>query len=74
MGGIRRLVVEQGGQVRLIVRADVRDEVHLHGYDITREVRPRNPARLAFVADETGRFELELHEQEVQIAELEVRP
>ena len=71
MGGITRATLEKGAPVVLVVRADVADHVHLHGYDVMREGAP---ARLAFRADLVGVFEVELEERKVPIAELEVRP
>jgi hypothetical protein len=56
------------------VRADVSDHVHLHGYDIMRDVSPGRPARLRFRATIPGRFEVELEDRRLQIAQLEVRP
>ncbi|MFN2471087.1 MAG: hypothetical protein ABR583_08880 [Gaiellaceae bacterium] len=74
VGGIRRARVERGERVLLVVRSDVPDEVHLHGYDLSRDVRAGGIVRLAFVADVEGRFEVELEERHLQIAELEVTP
>ena len=37
-GGIARPTVERGERVVLVVRSDVADEVHLHGYDVSRAV------------------------------------
>ena len=73
-GGIARPSVSQGDKLRLIVRSDVADHVHLHGYDIMRDVAPGAPAQLALTADVPGRFEIELEDIGVQIAELEVTP
>jgi hypothetical protein len=73
-GGIERPVLAQGERVRIVIRTDAGVEVHLHGYDITRPVRPGQPTQLAFKADIPGRFELELHHPDAVLAELEVRP
>jgi hypothetical protein len=56
------------------VRADVSDHVHLHGYDVFRDVSPGGPARLRFRATIPGRFEVELEDRKLQIAQIEVRP
>jgi hypothetical protein len=72
--GIQRARVRQGRRVRLLVRSDVADHVHLHGYDIFRDVAPGAPARLAFRATVPGRFEVELEDRGIQIAELQVTP
>lgn len=73
-GGIVRETVRKGDRVVLQVRSDEADEVHLHGYDLSTDVAPGAAARIAFVADVPGRFEVELEESGVQIAELTVRP
>ena len=71
-GGIVRETVEKNDRVVLIVRSDVADEIHLHGYDISRDVTPGTPARLPFKATIPGRFEVELVDRGVQIAEITV--
>jgi hypothetical protein len=74
VGGIRRASVKQGRQVRFVVRADVADEVHVHGYDLMRDVAPGKPAQIFFRATIPGRFEVELEDRGLHIAELQVRP
>lgn len=74
VGGLRRARLERGEQAVLVVRADVSDHVHLHGYDIMRDVSPGRPARLRFRATIPGRFEVELEDRHLQLAQLEVRP
>ena len=74
VGGIHRARVEQGERVRLVVRADLSDEVHLHGYDISRRIRPGAPTLIVFRATVVGQFEVELEERHIQLAEIEVRP
>jgi hypothetical protein len=73
-GGIQRATVDQGKQVAIVVSSDVADEVHLHGYDKMVDVAPGKPARLALVASIPGRFEVELEDRGLQIADIEVRP
>ena len=73
-GGIQRPTVKQGEHVTLVVTSDVADEIHLHGYDISADAAPGSPARLTFDAKIPGRFEIELEERGVQIAELTVEP
>ena len=58
----------------LRVRSNVADHVHVHGYDLMRDVAPGKPAELTFRATIPGRFEVELEERGLQIAELTVRP
>ncbi len=71
--GVRRVSVDRGRDVVLVVRADVRDHVHLHGYDLLTDVAPGSPGRIRFQADLPGRFEVELEERRLLIAELTVR-
>jgi hypothetical protein len=73
-GGIVRKTVKEGDRVVLIVRSDVADEVHLHGYDISRDVAAGGTARIRFRASVPGRFEVELEQRGVQIADLTVKP
>ena len=72
VGGIARPSVSQGDKFSLVVRSDVADHVHVHGYDVIDDVGPGAPARITVVADVPGRFEIELEELGVQIAELQV--
>lgn len=73
-GEIVRATVARGSRVVLDVTADVADHVHLHGYDLSAEVAPGRPAKLSFVADAAGRFEIELEERGDVVAELTVEP
>jgi predicted small lipoprotein YifL len=73
-GGVVRETVDKGDRVVLVVRSDVADEVHLHGYDLSRDVEAGGQARIPFRATVAGRFEVELEERGVPIAELTVEP
>jgi len=66
--------VQQGDRVRIVVEADVADEVHLHGYDLSAEVRPGRPAEIEFRATATGVFEVELEESGLVLFQLRVVP
>ena len=72
-GGIVRKTVSKGDRVLLVVKSDVADEIHLHGYDKSTEVTAGGTARLRFTADLPGRFEVELEQRGVQIADLTVQ-
>jgi hypothetical protein len=60
-GGAPRVEATSGESVRIVVDADAPDEIHLHGYDITRSAAPGRPARFRFKADIEGIFEIESH-------------
>lgn len=68
------LPVTQGDEVRLEVTADVTDEVHLHGYDLSAPVSPGVTAIIEFTADIPGIFEIELEESGLALADLFVAP
>ena len=72
-GGIVRKSVDKGARVVLVVTSDVADEVHLHGYDISRDVEAGGTVRIAFRAKLPGRFEVELEGRGVQIGDLTVQ-
>jgi hypothetical protein len=73
-GGIRRVTVAKNRRVILTVRADVADHVHLHGYDVMRDIAPGRPGRIDFRATIPGRFEVELEDAGLQIADVTVNP
>jgi hypothetical protein len=72
-GGIVRATVNKDDHVVLVVKSDVADEIHLHGYDKKTDVTAGGTARLPFVANIPGRFEVELESRSVQIADLTVQ-
>ena len=72
--GIVRESVDKGVRVVLVVSSDVADEIHVHGYDVSREVAAGGTVRLPFIAKIPGQFEVELENRGVQIADLTVNP
>lgn len=72
--GIVRADAKQGDPILLVVRSDVADAVHVHGYDLSSTVGPGKPVRMQFRASLTGRFEIELEDRGKPIAQLTVLP
>jgi heme/copper-type cytochrome/quinol oxidase subunit 2 len=66
--------IRQGERVVLVVKSDVADEVHVHGYDLSAEVAPGQPARVRFRANVAGVFEVELEHTGLLLLELEITP
>jgi hypothetical protein len=73
--------VAQGDVVELRWSSDVKQTLHLHGYDIEAEVRPGSPIVMRFGAFATGRFPVEIHghshggaHEQAPLIYLEVRP
>lgn len=73
-GGIVRKTVKKGDRVVVVVTSDVADHVHLHGYDVFRDVAAGGTARIRFRATLPGRFEVELENRGAQIADLTIEP
>jgi hypothetical protein len=74
VGGIRQLTYNEGEQVRFKVDSDVSDEVHVHGYDIMKDVKAGGSVSFDFPATIEGVFEAELEGRKEQIIELTVNP
>jgi len=73
-GGIQRPTVHKGDKVVLVVRTDSGEAVHLHGYNIEKDVVPGQAVRMPFTANIAGRFEVELHPTDALLAVIEVKP
>jgi len=74
VGGIADLTYNEGEQVRFKVDSDVSDEVHMHGYDIMKDVEAGGSVSFDFPATIEGVFEAELEGRKEQILELTVNP
>jgi hypothetical protein len=72
--GPGRPTARLGDNVRIVVRADVSDHVHLHGYDLMADVAPGRPATIELVADAAGVFEVELEDAGRLLFRLEIVP
>jgi hypothetical protein len=73
-GGVTELEVDQGDTVRFRVRSSTPEEIHVHGYDITRDIPPNKTVNVSFEAELDGIWEIEFHNSGKQIAELRVEP
>jgi hypothetical protein len=62
-----------GTTLRLVVTVDHADELHVHGFDSTRELGPGRPATLTLTGRDPGVYEVELHEEDLQLVQLVVR-
>jgi hypothetical protein len=74
LGGVRDLTYNKGEQIRFKVDSDVSDEVHVHGYDIMKDVKAGGSVSFDFPASIEGVFEAELEGRKEQIIELTVNP
>jgi negative regulator of sigma E activity len=65
----------EGDTVRFRVKAGPEDEeVHVHGYDLEKEVPAGKTVSFAFKATITGIFEIEFHHSGAVLARLKVEP
>jgi hypothetical protein len=71
---VEEIRVEKGETVRFRVRPPADDHVHIHGYDIMKDVKAGETTRIFFKADIDGIFEIELEDAHKPIAELRVDP
>jgi hypothetical protein len=74
VGGIRDLNYSKGDRIRFKVDSDVSDEVHVHGYDVMKDVKAGGSVSFDFPATLEGVFEAELESRKEQIIELRVNP
>ena len=58
---MRLIRVKQNDVVKLDWSSDKPISVHLHGYDIEKEIKPGTVTQMMFVARATGRFTVEPH-------------
>lgn len=59
---------------RLRARGLAPDELHVHGYDIVRELEHAETARVSFRGDIEGLLEIELETSHVQVGQPRVEP
>ncbi len=70
-----RVPVAVGDTVRMIVRSDVADEIHVHGIEEVLQVEPGQRAVLEFLVPEgtaPGLYEVETHDSALLLLQLEV--
>ena len=68
------LEVKKGDRVAFAARADEDEEIHVHGYDISKEAPAGKRVEMSFMADITGIFEIEFEHAGEPIGELKVEP
>src|SRR4029079_1893930 len=56
VGGIEAIKVNKGDEVRLVVKSDTADEIHIHGYDLKQDVAAGGSAAFKFKATIDGAF------------------
>ena len=73
-GKVTRLEFKEGDTVKFRVVSDVDEEVHIHGYDIAKDIGAGETITISFPATIEGIFEIEFEDAKEQIGELRVEP
>ncbi len=73
-GEVTDVEADKGEIVRFRARSETDEEIHVHGYDITKPLPAGEIVNFRFRADLDGVFEIELHGTGEQIGELTVNP
>jgi hypothetical protein len=74
VGGVQELEFSAGDEIRFRVSSDAAEEIHVHGYDIAKDVPAGGTVEFDFPAELEGIYEAELEELGVQIVELRINP
>ena len=72
--GPGQITVALGERVAIEVESDVADHVHVHTYDILRDIPAGQKVTIAFKASIPGVFEIELEDAGLLLTRLEVTP
>lgn len=75
VGGVAELIYKTGDRIRFKVKVPFAEEIHLHGYDVAKEV-PKGGGTVIYDlrADIEGEFEAELEDRKEQIVAIKVEP
>lgn len=74
VGGVTEITVRQGEDVHFEVKSAIAEEIHVHGYDLMKDVPAGGTVSFDFPAEIEGIFEAELEGRGEQIVELQVEP
>ena len=74
VGGVQEIEVDKGDTIRFRVKSDADHEIHMHGYDVAKDVEAGGQVSYNVPADIDGIFEIEIEDLKEPIAELRVNP
>jgi hypothetical protein len=61
VGGSQDISATQGDHLSVTLHTDVAAELHIHGYELAKDVDAGGTGSISFTADATGEFEIEAH-------------
>jgi hypothetical protein len=61
VGGAKDISATQDDHLTVTLKTDVPAELHVHGYELSKDIKAGGHGSIAFTADATGEFEVEAH-------------
>lgn len=74
VGGVAEIEVNKGDRIHFTVKSDADHEIHMHGYDIEKDVKAGGKVVYDVPATIDGVFEVEVEDTKQQLADLRVNP
>ena len=68
-----RVDLAPGSRLRLVITVDHDDEVHVHGFEVEREVKAGTPVTIDLTGGEPGLYEVETHHPSLRLLQVLVR-
>ena len=62
-----------GEKLTLTVTSDSANELHVHGWNVEKELQPNQPTTIELVGKEAGTYEVETHDPELLLTKITVR-
>jgi plastocyanin len=74
VGGVQTVSVKQGDRARFTVVSDADHEIHLHGFDIAKDVKAGGSVTYNVKTDAPGIYEFEIEDTGTKIGQVKVEP
>jgi plastocyanin len=74
VGGVQTVTVKQGDRARFKVVSDADHEIHLHGFDIAKDVKAGGSVTYNVKTDAPGLYEFEIEDTGTKIGQVKVEP
>jgi plastocyanin len=74
VGGVQTISVKKGDRARFVVKSDAAYEIHLHGFDIAKDVKAGGSVSYDVKTDAPGIYEFEIEDTSTKIGQVKVEP
>jgi plastocyanin len=74
VGGVQTVSVKKGDRARFKVVSDADHEIHLHGFDIAKDVKAGGSVTYNVKTDAPGIYEFEIEDTKTKIGQVKVEP